>query len=483
MLKKKEKLLLELIEKKIPFRRVHRITCSLYADPHVHGFNKKYFEAQTEGDWVLYRGNNLSAHYRGKRFGGWVGPIKFGVRLFQHRIYSIGFTFDKLLINGRTVTIPNGELKLRGGIIRRNANKITFSTNDGEEVDFVTFGWFFNAYVRSNVPKITGICSQKFVKSHFFKHTVRAKIDHFKKRTCRRRRIFKKMCHKKGLKGKRLTFCIRDLCAGLPVKIELQIIKLNKKEDVVKIIKKKVVVNRITCALYADPHVHGFNNKYFEAQTVGDWLLYRGTDLSAHYRGKSFGSWVGPIKFGVRLFHNRIFSIGFTFDKLLINGRVRNISNGKTKLGHGEIRRNGNTITFSNKNGEEVDFVTFGSFFNAYVRSNVQFVDGICTQKFKRSLFFNHPHTPKVITFKKRRCPRRMLFRNKCIKKGLRGKRLTFCIRDLCNGLPSRIEKQILKINKKEDRKIVHVRRVHRVQCQLFADPHVYGFNKKNFEA
>jgi len=160
------------IKKKKKWKKIHRIVCELYADPHVHGFNKKYFEAQTEGDWVLYRGNNLSAHYRGKRFGSWVGPIKFGVRLYQNRIFSVGFKFDKLRINGKIRSIPEGELKLNGGLIRRNGNKITFSTNDGEDVDFISFGWFFNAYVRSNARKITGICSQKFVRSKFFRNRV-----------------------------------------------------------------------------------------------------------------------------------------------------------------------------------------------------------------------------------------------------------------------------------------------------------------------
>jgi len=166
-------------------RRVTRITCSLYADPHVHGFNNKNYDAQTEGDWVLYKGENLSANYRGKRNGGWVAAIKFGVRLFGNRIYSVGFKFDTLKINGHIKRIKEGINKIskRGSIIKAG-NKITFSTNDGEEVDFITFGSFFNVYVRSNVEKVSGICSQQFIKSKFFKHIHQGKIIKFRHKKC-----------------------------------------------------------------------------------------------------------------------------------------------------------------------------------------------------------------------------------------------------------------------------------------------------------
>jgi len=84
---------------------------------------KQNFNAQTEGDWVLYRGTDVSAHYRGKRFGAWVGPIKFGLRVFENRIYTVGFTFDKLLINGDLRSIANGRTELSKGFILRNGNK------------------------------------------------------------------------------------------------------------------------------------------------------------------------------------------------------------------------------------------------------------------------------------------------------------------------------------------------------------------------
>jgi len=72
--------------------------------------------------------------------------------------------------------IPNGTTKLGlGSIIRSGNNKITFSTNNGEEVDLLAYGYFFNAYVRTNSLKVSGICSQQYIKSKFFKHPEHAK--------------------------------------------------------------------------------------------------------------------------------------------------------------------------------------------------------------------------------------------------------------------------------------------------------------------
>jgi len=56
------------------------------------------------------------------------------------------------------------------------------------------------------------------------------------------------------------------MCAGLDKKIEKRILKRNKheKKKIVKVSKrvlKHLRVKRITCELYADPHVHGFNKK------------------------------------------------------------------------------------------------------------------------------------------------------------------------------------------------------------------------------
>jgi len=64
---------------------------------------------------------------------------------------------------------------------------------------------------------------------------------------------------------------------------------------------------------------------------VGDWVLYRGVHLSAHYRGVKMGSWVGAVKFGVRLYGDRITSNDLTFNSIRINGEVQTLTNGVRK--------------------------------------------------------------------------------------------------------------------------------------------------------
>jgi hypothetical protein len=418
--KKKEQKKLKEVELK-----KNQLTCELYADPHVKGFTKN-FDAQTEGDWVLYRGRRLSAHYRGKRFGAWVGPIKFGVKLYRHRIYTTDFTFNTLKIDGKVVALNNGQIKVgkRSTITRLN-NKVTFSTGEGEDLDIVSFGWFFNAYVRSRAEKVSGICSQQFIRSTFFNHPQVVKDRHIKLPKCPRKKHFVKKCTKWGHAKSKFTLraCVLDMCAGLKKSIEKRILKRNKHEKkkvfkVSKRILKHLRVKRITCELYADPHVHGFNKKYFNAQTVGDWVLYKGKHLSAHYRGKSFGVWVGPIKFGVKLFNYKIYSIGFNFDTIKVNGRVKKLLNGVNILKHGGlITKNGNKITFSTNDGEEVDWVSYGSFFNAYVRSNIPKISGLCSEQFVHSHFFKHYHKGHRKHFAKKVCHRRKFHVETCKKR------------------------------------------------------------------
>jgi len=310
------------------------VVCSLYADPHVQGFSKKYYNAQVVGDWVLYKGHHMAAHYRGKSMGSWVGAIKFGVRIHHHRIFTVDFALNALKIDGRVVSLSNGEIKVgKRGTIVKSGNQVTFKTNMGEELDIITFGSYFNAYVRSRATKVSGLCSEQFIKSRFFDHPHAPKDEHIKLPECKHKKLFEEKCRKMGHKKKGAhRACVFDLCAGMKERIVKKILRHTKRIKKTKVhIKKSLIkdmrVNRQTCQLYADPHVHGFSGKNYNAQTVGDWVLYKGKNLSAHYRGKSMGVWVGAIKFGIHLFHHyKIYTIGFKFDKLLINDKVKKIT-------------------------------------------------------------------------------------------------------------------------------------------------------------
>jgi len=79
---------------------------------------------------------------------------------------------------------------------------------------------FFNVYVCSNVEKVSGICSQQFLKSHFFNHVHIGKIVNIRQPKCSRKLKFKKVCKRRKLKRNALRQCIADLCAGLDKRIE-----------------------------------------------------------------------------------------------------------------------------------------------------------------------------------------------------------------------------------------------------------------------
>jgi hypothetical protein len=164
--------------------------------------------------------------------------------------------------------------------------------------------------------------------------------------------------------------------------------------------------------------------------------------------------WVAAIKFAVRLFSDKIYSVGFNFNSLIINGKTRVINNGVTRLSRkGTIVRNGNKITFSTNEGEEVDFITFGSFFNAYVRTNVRHVKGVCAQQFLRSHSFRTEHRGKIVKIRRKLCPKKMVYSQRCRRNGLHGMALKNCVSDLCNGLKRSVEKKILKRNRREKHK------------------------------
>jgi len=308
---------------------------------------------------------------------------------------------------------------------------------------------FFNVYVRSNVEKVSGICSQQFIKSKFFKHIHMGKIEKFKHKKCANKKKYLGICKRRGLVRNALKECVFDMCAGMSKKMENKIINNNKKEYK-KATKKRVT--RIQCSMFADPHVHGFNNRNYDAQTVGDWVLYKGDNLSAHYRGKRMSRvWVGAVKFGVRIYNDRIYSNDLQFKTLIINGHVKQLNAGVTNLsGRGTVIKAGNKLTFNTNDGEAVDFISFGTFMNVYVRSNVEKVTGLCSQQFIRSHFFNHYHIGKIVKIKNIKCHNKKKFHKECKHRGLKKKALKQCVFDFCAGIEKKIEEKIISINKEE---------------------------------
>jgi len=182
-----------------PRQRVKRTECHLINDPHVLTFTGKHFDAKWDGEFVLYKGKHLEISYRTKRFGSYTSNIKFKVNLYGQIIDSVAFDIHNLLIDGRSHTLRDGKKELSlGGSITCAGSKVTISTNDGEEVDFISGGSYFNSYVRSDVPHVEGLCTGQRVNSKEFAHPQKqVQGKEFDVKSCVKKELFEHQCSKK----------------------------------------------------------------------------------------------------------------------------------------------------------------------------------------------------------------------------------------------------------------------------------------------
>jgi len=218
-----------------------------------------------------------------------------------------------------------------------------------------------------------------------------------------------------------------------------------------------------TCYLVADPHASSFDGARFDAQTVGDWVFYKGPHLEASYRGKSMGRWVGAVQWVVRVHHNLIKSIGF--NQVSINGHVHNIAKAGTKnLNAGtQVVMTGNRVTISSK-GEAVDFYAYGYYFNLYARSDKRAdrISGICAHQMLHSGDFGTVKRPKIVHFPHRHCAKKAHYTRVCQRRKLRGVLLRNCVFDLCAHTPKnvvfKIRKEMGRAKKKE--KLVNIEKL-----------------------
>jgi len=200
--------------------------CSIFADPHVTPFSGAMYNAQVLGDWVAYGGFNLEAHYTGNSHGSWVGVMKYGVELYGHKIESIGFDVGSLKIDGHVRSTAQ-KIHLSHGTITRSGNSLSFNTNDGEEVTFTAYGYFYNILVRSNIKNTRGLCAHSFLKSAFHKNPQEGEFKEIEARHCHKKFHFRRFCQKHKLHGGELHSCITDLCSGMKKRAMLGILHKN----------------------------------------------------------------------------------------------------------------------------------------------------------------------------------------------------------------------------------------------------------------
>jgi len=225
--------------------------------------------------------------------------------------------------------------------------------------------------------------------------------------------------------------CVFDLCNGMTKEQVEKIFNVNK---VHKKEKPKCARGAVrSCNIFADPHVTPFTGGMYNAQVLGDWVAYGGFRLESHYRGKSFGSWVGIISFGVVLDGHMIKSTGINANRITIDGHSKEVG-GKIQVGDGSITKSGNTITFS-IDGEEVSFTSYGSYFNMAARSNVINTRGLCSHQFVKSSFYGNPQEGHFANVKKTKCHKKEHFREFCKKRGCMAEQEFACILDRCSGM------------------------------------------------
>jgi len=194
----------------------------------------------------------------------------------------------------------------------------------------------------------------------------------------------------------------------------------------------------VSCYTFADPHMVGFNNNRFEAQNPGRFTLYSGRKLTVHYRSVKNGAWAAIKTVSINL-DGAHFNFGVQFNQPF--GK-------RTVNGNASITRNGNKITCSTGEGEEIDIVSQGYYLDLYVRTNKRNVGGLCAN-------------PNTATLNPNRvnCPKRQINEIWCRRNGGRSRKgfMKNCVFDLCQGLRRRQEIRIKREVRFEKHRKIHI--------------------------
>jgi len=175
----------------------------------------------------------------------------------------------------------------------------------------------------------------------------------------------------------------------------------------------------VSCNSYADPHMVGFSGNRFDAQAAGTFNLYSGHKLQVSYTAVKNGAWAAIHHVSVNM-DGAHYGFGLAFTQPFGKHSGNGVSS---------VTRNGNKITCSTGEGEEIDIVTNGSWLDVYVRTNKANTGGICSNGFNAKAAQHPRHVA---------CPRRRQNRAWCRGNGGRGGHrgfMTNCVFDLCQGL------------------------------------------------
>jgi len=197
--------------------------CTLYGGSHFKSFYGKKFTNHYLGDWVVVESKEFSVHRRSRKIHHATVTKRIALNLNGDKIeakrankFILNHNVKVYLKVGQKYRLPNGAV-----VKRLTKNKVKFFTTSGSaNAQFVHHRRvrYINLSVR--VPKEVksiGACSGSMSAAHgVFKHELIIKASHHKKhlkisKRCNKRA--KKRCSKH--KGKKLRYCIFDICSNL----------------------------------------------------------------------------------------------------------------------------------------------------------------------------------------------------------------------------------------------------------------------------
>jgi len=211
-----------------------------------------------------------------------------------------------------------------------------------------------------------------------------------------------------------------------------------------------------------------------------------------------------------------VISEGQNLGLVKINGRMVHLpENKKYHLPQrGYLIKVGTKLTMSTGNDEEADFYSYAGtqdpkgqpfYFNSYVRSSARRITGACSNQYIPAKgLFSRERKARIKKVKKPRCPKRRHYERYCHNRGAIRAEFKTCVFDLCAGISRKNEKRIIKITRKEERKVapkkkkknkkkrkksytkkkkkivIPVRR--RVTCAAEGDPHFTLFDGRHLD-
>jgi len=201
--------------------------CTLFGSSHFKSFSGKKFTNFYLGDWIVVQSKEFSVHRRVRQVNQASVTKRIALNLNGDKVetnrankFILNHNVNVILKVGQKYRLPNG------GVVRRLTKKtVKFYTTSGSvKAHFIYH--LRNKYINLSVKipkeaKISGACSGNMSAAHgIFKHELIIKPSKHKRhlkisKRCSRKA--KRRCSKQH-KGRKLRYCIFDICSNIGFK-------------------------------------------------------------------------------------------------------------------------------------------------------------------------------------------------------------------------------------------------------------------------